>query len=171
VGVQSVFSKLVIRTILVAAAVCCLPQLHAQASRPSAQELQYADAYADHYEVPRPLVHAVIRAESDWNRVAVSSKGALGVMQLMPGTAREFGVRDPFSISQNISAGVRYLAQLIREFGDYRLAIAAYDCGAGPIRRYGLEYANPEVSSYVATVRRFYQEEVNRDETNHTRRP
>lgn len=121
----------------------------------------YADAYADHYHVPRALVHAVITQESGWNRNAVSSKGAAGLMQLLPGTAARFAVRDPQSISDNISGGVQYLAVLIPMFrGDLRMAVAAYYCGEHHIKHRGLAYENPEVITYVLAVQRLYDREL-----------
>ena len=136
------------------------PLLAADNKTAPPEALYYADAYADHYHVPRELVHAVIRAESGWNRKAVSKAHALGVMQLMPSTAQRYGVVDPFSFSDNIGGGVHYLADLINQFGDYRLAIAAYNCGEGRIGRRGLEYSSREVAGYVNTVRKYYMEDL-----------
>lgn len=117
----------------------------------------YANAYADHYGVPRSLVHAVIEQESGWNPNALSEKGAQGLMQLMPDTARQYGAEDSFSIVENIGAGTRYLAHLIRQFhGDLRLAVAAYYCGNQPILRRGLRYTNADVFRYVSSVRTLY---------------
>ena len=65
----------------------------------------YADAYADHYGVPRPLVHAIISQESNWNPHALSNKGAAGLMQLMPATAEVYLVRNRFSVTENLSGG------------------------------------------------------------------
>jgi len=126
----------------------------------------YADAYADHYGVPRALVHAVIAQESNWNPRALSTKGAAGLMQLMPTTAEGYLVRDRFSITENLSGGIQYLADLMTEFrGEMRLAVAAYYCGSRRIARQGLRYRNPDVVSYVESVRRRYQLEL-REQTN-----
>lgn len=76
----------------------------------------YAAMYARHYQVPIPLVRAIIQRESSWRPCAVSPKGAKGLMQLMPATARRLGVRDSCNIEQNISGGVRYLAWLMHFF-------------------------------------------------------
>ena len=120
----------------------------------------YANAYADHYGVPRELVYAVISQESGWKPKAVSNKGAMGLMQLMPATANRYGVKDPFNISENIGAGVHYLADLITQFQDLRLAVASYYCGPSyPLKR-GLEYANPDVVAYVTAIRRQYAREI-----------
>lgn len=121
----------------------------------------YADAYADHYHVPRALVHAFITQESGWNRNALSSKGAVGLMQLMPGTAARFAVRNTHSISDNLSGGVQYLALLSSMFrGDLRLVTAAYYCGEHHIQRKGLKYQNPEVIAYVLCIQRLYEREL-----------
>ena len=132
-----------------------------------AEAVYYANSYADHYGVPRALVHAVIEQESGWNPHAVSSKGALGIMQLMPGTAQQLGVRDPFSVSENIGAGTRYLASLLVEFhGEIRLAVAAYYCGNHPIQHRGLQYSNPDVFRYVSSVRNLYIRDLRRHQVN-----
>jgi len=121
----------------------------------------YADAYAAHYQIPKELIHAIITQESGWNPRAVSPKGAMGLMQLMPTTAAEYGVRDPFNVSENISGGVRYLADLMQQFdGDSRLVLAAYFRGSRPILRRGLHYSGADVYAYVASVRRLYLAEL-----------
>lgn len=121
----------------------------------------YADVYADHYNVPRELVHAIITQESGWNPSAVSNMGAMGLMQLMPNTAVRYGVRNIFSVSDNISGGVRLLADLMQQFnGDLRMVVAAYYCGNRPILRRGLAYSNRVVLSYVMSVRSLYRAEI-----------
>jgi soluble lytic murein transglycosylase-like protein len=121
----------------------------------------YADAYADHYSVPRPLVHAIIAQESNWNPYALSSKGAAGLMQLMPATAELYLVRNRFSVTENLSGEIQYLADLMTEFrGELRLTVAAYYCGSRHIARQGLNYRNPDVVSYVEAVRHRYQLEL-----------
>lgn len=125
----------------------------------------YADAYADHYHVQKELVHALIWQESGWNPHAISSKGAMGLMQLMPTTAREYGVERPFMIEDNLSGGVRYLASLIRRYkGDLRLAVAAYYCGQHALDMQGLSYSNPEVVRYVESVRSRYLKEIAKEQ-------
>ena len=117
----------------------------------------YVAVYARHYHVPIPLVRAIILRESDWQPCAVSWKGARGLMQLMPATARRLGVRDSCDINQNISGGVRYLAWLIRLFhDDLRLVAAGYYAGEDIVARRGLSYHNRDVVSYVARVRATY---------------
>jgi soluble lytic murein transglycosylase-like protein len=113
--------------------------------------------YAGHYGVPAELVAALIDVESRWNPHAVSSKGALGLMQLMPATARRFGAFQPFDAEQNIAAGTRYLTTLMWKFhGDLRLVAAAYYAGDRWVGKRQLDYNNPDVIVYVESVRRYY---------------
>ena len=97
-------------------------------------------AVADHaarHALDPDLVRAVIRVESGWNPRAVSRKGAMGLMQLMPATAAEYGVADPFNPTENIRAGVAYLRRLIDRFdGRMELALAAYNAGPGAVEKY-----------------------------------
>ena len=117
-----------------------------------------AEYYAHIYRVPVELVDAVIEVESNWQPHAVSPKGAVGLMQLMPATAVRLGVRNRFQIEENVRGGVEYLAWLIRLFGgDLRLAIAAYYAGERPILARGLDYSSPDVYSYVSRVARLYR--------------
>jgi soluble lytic murein transglycosylase-like protein len=117
----------------------------------------YVAAYAQHYRVPVPLVRAVVERESNWRIWAISPKGAVGLMQIMPMTAHSLGVRDRCSIDQNVSGGVRYLAWLIQKFhGDLRLASAAYYAGENIVSRRGLAYRNPDVVAYVSRIRATY---------------
>ena len=111
--------------------------------------------YAGHYRVSPELVAALIDVESRWNPRALSSKGAMGLMQLMPATARRYGAFQPFGIEQNIAAGTRYVTALMWEFhGDLRLVVAAYYAGEHGIAREQLNYRNPDVVAYVLAVRR-----------------
>lgn len=120
----------------------------------------YVAAYAQHYRVPLEFVRAIVEQESGWQKCVVSPKGAVGLMQLMPGTAARLKVRDRCDLSQNVSGGVRYLAWLMNRFhGDLRLAAAAYYAGEGLIGRRGLRYSNADVVSYVANVRERYERE------------
>jgi soluble lytic murein transglycosylase-like protein len=121
----------------------------------SRQEAEYyVAAYARHYGVPVEFVRAVVEQESRWRRCAVSSKGAVGLMQLMPGTAARLNVRDRCDLNQNVSGGVRYLAWLMNKFhGDLRLVAAAYYTGERVIEARGLQYANRDVVAYVASIR------------------
>jgi soluble lytic murein transglycosylase-like protein len=98
------------------------------------------------------LVHSVIRAESDYNPYAVSPKGAQGLMQLMPSTARRFGVANSFNIAENLEGGVRYLKYLMDLFGDEKLAVAAYNAGEQAVLRYRGVPPYPETQDYVRAV-------------------
>ena len=117
-----------------------------------------AALYAEAYEVPVELVDAIIQVESAWNPLAVSKKGAVGLMQLMPATAIRFGVRDRFDIEENIRGGVAYLAWLMHLFrGDLRLAVAAYQVGEARILFRGPAYSSREVFDYVNHVAQLYR--------------
>lgn len=102
----------------------------------------------------RKLLSSVIRAESDFHPRAVSPKGALGLMQLMPATARSLAVRHPFDPSENVEAGARYLRQLLAKFGRLNLALAAYNAGPGNVSLYGGVPPFRETHNYIARVRR-----------------
>ena len=134
----------------------------AQAAR-SGQDVQvlsarWAEYYAVLYRVPVGLVEAIIDEESGWNPYAVSRKGAVGLMQLMPQTAVRFGVRNRFRLDENIKGGVAYLAWLMDEFrGDLRLVTAAYYVGEGPILLRRLDYSSADVQGYVTRVARRYR--------------
>ena len=101
------------------------------------------------------LVRAVIQAESAYNPRAMSVKGAMGLMQLMPATARHYGVQDPFDPAENIRAGVAYLKSLLVKFGEnLELALAAYNAGPGAVRKYGGTVPPyRETRSYVKKIR------------------
>ena len=104
----------------------------------------YVAAYAHHYNVPIQLVRAVVEQESGWQECPVSPKGAAGLMQLMPNTAKRLNVQDRCNLSQNVSGGVRYLAWLMSKFhGDLRLVAAAYYAGERAVERRGLKIREP----------------------------
>ena len=125
--------------------------------RNRAEAEYYVSAYAQHYHVPIALVRSIVQQESGWKSCAVSSKGAVGLMQLMPQTAHWLGVTDRCNVRQNIWGGVRYLAWLMQKFkGDLRLVTAAYYTGEYAIGQKGLNYKNPDVLAYVAQVRAMY---------------
>lgn len=111
------------------------------------------DNIAQRHDVDRDLVHSMIRVESNYNPFAVSNKGALGLMQLVPSTARRFGVVDVFDPAQNVEGGVRYLKYLLDLYeGDNRLALAAYNAGEGTVERYRGVPPFRETRDYVYRV-------------------
>ncbi len=110
------------------------------------------------YEVPPALVKAVVKTESNFQRHAVSRAGAQGLMQLMPGTASDLGVQDPFSPEENIHGGTRYLRAMIDRFsGDWKQALAAYNAGPGSVDLYGGIPPYRETREYVERVLHYYQ--------------
>lgn len=110
-----------------------------------------ARAAARRHGVPEDLFLRLIRQESGWNPRAVSRKGALGLAQLMPGTARLLGV-DPLDPIANLDGGARYLAQQYRRFGSWRLALAAYNAGPGAVERHGGVPPFRETQGYVVAI-------------------
>jgi hypothetical protein len=102
------------------------------------------------------LVHSIIQVESNYNPYAVSPKGAEGLMQLMPPTARDWGVTNSFDPRQNIEAGVRYLKYLQDLYKDDRLALAAYNAGPGAVQKYNRIPPYPETQDYVNRVGQQY---------------
>lgn len=123
------------------------PELHARAF----------DAAAERHDLDPAWLRAIAHAESGFRADAVSPKGALGVMQLLPATAKDYGVTDPFSAAQSIAAGARHLARLLRLYdGDRVLAAAAYNAGEGTVARYGGIPPYHETVAYVAKVDALY---------------
>jgi len=119
----------------------------------STNVIEMIDQIAKLYEVEGPLVHSVIRAESNYNPQALSNKGAMGMMQLIPSTARRFGVRNPFDPKENIEGGVRYLRFLLDYYrNDYPKAIAAYNAGEGAVDRFQGIPPYTETRNYVYQV-------------------
>lgn len=108
---------------------------------------------AERHGVPARLVENVLRTESGGDARATSSAGAMGLMQLMPGTARELGVEDPYDPVQNVEGGVRYLAQLLRRFeGNLEKAVAAYNAGPGAVQKFNGVPPYAETRRYVDKV-------------------
>ncbi|PJZ70778.1 lytic transglycosylase [Leptospira perolatii] len=103
------------------------------------------------------LVSSVIRAESNFKRNAVSEKGAMGYMQLMPKTADLLGVEDPFDPEENISAGTKFLGDLVKRFGDTNLGLAAYNAGPGAVEKYKGVPPFRETKDYVQKVNRYWK--------------
>lgn len=114
------------------------------------------------YGVPAEFVKSVIGAESNFNPKAVSHVGARGLMQLMPGTAADLGVKDSFDIRQNVEGGVKYLRQMMDMFGeDKRLALAAYNAGPGAVKKYGGVPPYKETRAYVDKILKDYSDKAN----------
>jgi len=111
------------------------------------------DLAASEFGLDAALLRAVIHAESAFNPMAISAKGAQGLMQLMPGTATDLGVEDAFDAAQNIRGGAEYLARMLKDFdGDERLAAAAYNAGPGAVRKYANVPPYAETQVYVERV-------------------
>ena len=124
------------------------------AAPPSLSAADLADAAADKYGLPRQLVRSVMAAESGFQPQAVSPKGAIGLMQLMPGTAAQLGV-DPFDAAQNVDAGTRYLRDLLSKYnGGLRHALAAYNAGPQAVDKYNGVPPYRETVNYIFRVER-----------------
>lgn len=115
------------------------------------------DAAARHNVDPL-LVHSVIKVESNFNQFAISNKGAVGLMQLIPSTARQYGAQNSFDAKQNIEAGVKYLKHLQDLYKDDRLALAAYNAGEGAVAKYKWIPPYAETQNYVYQVGKKYGE-------------
>jgi len=116
-----------------------------------------AEEKALKHNVDPKLVNAVISAESNWNPKAVSQKGAVGMMQLMPKTARDMGVGNPLNADENIEGGVKYLRYLLNKFrGNFALAVAAYNAGPSLVEKVGGVPSIPETVKYVRQVMNEY---------------
>jgi soluble lytic murein transglycosylase-like protein len=117
--------------------------------------MEMIDHIAEEQGVETHLVHSVIRAESNYNTAAVSPKGALGIMQLIPATARRFGVSNVFDVQDNVRGGVRYLRFLLDYYqNDYEKAIAAYNAGESAVDKYRGVPPFAETQNYVYQVAR-----------------
>jgi soluble lytic murein transglycosylase-like protein len=126
--------------------------------RPSSEFQQLIDEMAKRHHLDPSLVHAVVRAESAYDPEAVSRAGAVGLMQLMPATAKRFGVRNRRDPADNLRGGMLYLRYLLLLFDDLSLAIAAYNAGEGAVSKYGNKIPPyKETQTYVRRVLSFYQ--------------
>jgi Transglycosylase SLT domain len=125
-------------------------------SSPVDVDTAIAEAAARHNVDPN-LVRAVIKVESNFNPNAISRKGAMGLMQLMPSTARQLNVKNPFDPEQNVDAGVRHLKQLLENYGgDIKLTLAAYNAGAGAVARSSGVPRYAETQNYVRRITNLY---------------
>jgi len=119
---------------------------------PEASVTDLVREYAGRFDLPPEIVIAVIEAESGGNPRAVSRAGAMGLMQLMPDTARSLGVANPFEPAQNVEGGCHYLKEMFTRFHSWPLALAAYNAGPGAVARYGGVPPYPETRRYVSRV-------------------
>ncbi|MFD0857961.1 lytic transglycosylase domain-containing protein [Roseovarius aquimarinus] len=113
--------------------------------------LVMAKEAARKHAVPEDLFLRLVQQESGWKPTALSHKGAIGLAQLMPGTAKILRV-DPHDPRQNLEGGARYLAMQYREFGSWRLALAAYNAGPGAVKKYGDVPPYKETTNYVRVI-------------------
>ena len=134
-------------------AIPAAPALPAEvAVSPALSAGELADRAADKYGLPRDLVRSVMAAESGFHPLAVSPKGAIGLMQLMPGTAADLGV-NPYDPAQNVDAGARYLRDLLSKYdGGLRHALAAYNAGPAAVDRYNGVPPYRETVNYVVRI-------------------
>jgi soluble lytic murein transglycosylase-like protein len=125
---------------------------------PLASVQPMVDTYAERYDLDPRLVHAVIRAESGYNPHARSGKGAMGLMQLMPATAEDLRVADPYDPASNIAGGTQYLRALLDRFdGNLEWALAGYNAGPEAVRRFGGVPPFVETRQYLERVLREYR--------------
>jgi len=128
-----------------------------RAAEPTPSAEQLADRAAQKYGLPPELVRSVIKAESGFAPQAVSPKGAIGLMQLMPDTARNLGA-DPHDPAANVDAGTRYLRALLEKYdGELRHALAAYNAGPGAVEKYRGIPPYPETVNYIRRVERDFK--------------
>lgn len=151
------YSRIVLRGRATASASCL--GLNAQSMQQRAALYQpLITKHAAAHGLKPELVSAVMRVESCYDRHAVSRSGARGLMQLMPATAMELGVRDSFNAEQNIAGGVRYLARMLARFNnDLKLGLAAYNAGPEAVATHQGVPPYPETKSYVQRILKLYQ--------------
>lgn len=119
----------------------------------------YIRAVSKRHGIDFHLVKALIKAESKFDHLAVSPKGAMGLMQVMPATADHMGISNPFNPEENIEGGVRYLKWLLQTFdNDLKLALAAYNAGPNTVKRYGGVPPYSETRAYLKKVLKFYSD-------------
>ena len=135
------------------------PRARASASAEVGWMTGYVDRFSRANDLPPALVHAIIKAESNGRRDAISPKGAKGVMQLMPFTSKRMRVSDPFDPIENIEGGVKYIKELLVAFeGNLTNAVAAYNAGPAAVRKYGGVPPYQETRLYVRRVMDLYRQ-------------
>lgn len=150
------------KTIGLVAFLMCLAilslQIEARAESGSPQTYNsLIESVADEYGLEASLIHSIIRTESNYDPEAVSTKGAVGLMQLMPETAKRYGVRDLYDPKQNIEGGVKYLKDLMNIFdGKTDFVLAAYNAGINAIKKYGGVPPFPETRRFIEKVKATY---------------
>lgn len=122
----------------------------------------FIDEAARRYNLDSRLLKAIVKVESNFNPRAVSKKGAVGLMQIMPENFAPLGIRDPYNPQENILAGARYLREMINRYGELPLALAAYNAGPGAVDRYRTIPPFSETQNYVTDVLRYYDSLRNR---------
>ena len=108
--------------------------------------------YAKKYNLPVRIFRELVKAESNFNPKAVSKKGAMGLCQLMPETAKRLGVKDPFNVDENLNAGAKLLKELYRKYRSWKLALAAYNAGEEAVEKYGGIPPYRETRNYVKRI-------------------
>ena len=114
--------------------------------------LEKVDYYARKYGIPKKLFRALVRAESNFNPKAVSKKGALGLCQLMPQTAKQLKVKNPFDPDENLNAGAMLLKKLYLKYKSWKLALAAYNAGEGAVERFKGVPPYKETKTYISKI-------------------
>jgi soluble lytic murein transglycosylase-like protein len=152
------YSVLITELAVAAVPVAAMPKAKSGLARKAGYD-QVVDEVSRAYGLESALLHAVISVESSYNPNAVSSKGAAGLMQLMPQTAKRYGVADAFDPRQNLNGGARYLRDLLRLFNNnISLALAAYNAGEHAVMKHGNRIPPyRETLNYVPRVLGFYQ--------------
>ncbi|MCS7241156.1 MAG: lytic transglycosylase domain-containing protein [Candidatus Caldatribacterium sp.] len=131
---------------------CRVPERVQRPTEPSSSFEEIIEECARKYGISPALVRKLIAVESGGNPKAVSPKGAVGLMQLMPETCKDLGISDPFDVRQNIEGGVRYLRGLLDRFGSLELALAAYNAGPARVKAYGGIPPFAETQAFIRKV-------------------
>ncbi len=157
---RTVQQKPVVATVVEPRAVSTTPSA-APAPEPPRAIDEAVDQIAGRYDLRPELLHSVIKVESNYNPHAISSKGAQGLMQLIPATARRFGVGDVFNPVENIEGGAKYLRYLLNLYGgNFPLALAAYNAGEGAVQKYGGVPPYKETQNYLVLVKKHLDKAV-----------